>query len=241
MPDICSDGSTGVAQVRALHDADTAGSTEALSVLITSHLWITWLNVAIERVHQARSVRDKVVLLAAEGQNISPLLGLEFEASVVAVAASASALDALYGSAVIPANARDHGTNRPGKIREALKHVFDTGQVNTVWVGEFNWLFDLRDAAVHAGDTPPSPPPRRPRPLLQAPKPPAPHPIAGSAAQELSHYSVDSAERAVKFALSVFRWCVDHPRPKDPNAPRWAAEMLAVIEELEQRGPGETS
>lgn len=99
-------------------------------------------------------------------------------------------LDALYGSTVILQAARGHGPHRPAKIREALKRVFNTGQVNTLWVAEFNWLFDLRDAVIHAEEKPASP---------------VPHPAAGNTAPEHARYSVESAERAVDFALSVFR------------------------------------
>lgn len=64
-----------------------------------------------------------------------------------------------------------------------LKHVFDTGPMNNRWVSEFEWLFDLRDAALHAQE--------KPRPLV-------PHPLGTGAAQEDVDYSVESAERAIK-------------------------------------------
>lgn len=70
---------------------------------------------------------------------------------MVAVAASVYALDTLYGSTVIPPEVRalraGKRTRRPGKIREALKQIFGYGAVNSQWVTEFEWLFDLRDAA----------------------------------------------------------------------------------------------
>jgi hypothetical protein len=80
------------------------------------------------------------------------------------------------------------GTKRHGKIREALKQVFDTGPVNHEWVSEFGWLFDLRDAAAHAEESP---------------KTPVRHPIGTDTAPEQVDYSVESAERAVAFALGL--------------------------------------
>ena len=145
-------------------------------ILITAHLWSTWLEVAIEHAEEARRARDEMTRLRAEGKEFALQLGSEFRASVVAVAASAHALDALYGSTVIPESARGHGQNRPGKIREALKRVFDTGPVNTPWVTQFCWLFDLRDAVVHAEEKP---------------APPVPHPAAGNTAAEHARYSVE--------------------------------------------------
>ena len=77
---------------------------------------------------------------------------------------------------------KGRGTKRHGKIREALKQVFDTGQVNTKWLADFDWLFDLRDAALHAEEKP---------------RPPVPHPLGTNTARENVDYSIESAERAV--------------------------------------------
>jgi hypothetical protein len=145
----------------------------------------------------------------------------EFQSSLVAVSASAHALDALYGSTVIPQTVRDRWidkrTKRHGKIREALKQIFDTGQMNANWMADFDWLFDLRDAALHAEEKP---------------KPPLPHPLGTNTAQENVDYSVESAERAVDLAVSVLQWCVDHPRPRLPDATNWAAANRTAVHEL---------
>lgn len=106
-------------------------------IIITASLWFTWLEVAVERAKEARRIRAEMARLQGDDKPIVDLLNPEFEASVVAIAACAHALDALYGSQVIPASARDHGENRHGRIREALKRTFNTGPVNTRWVGEF--------------------------------------------------------------------------------------------------------
>src|SRR6266567_2420115 len=50
-------------------------------ILITTHLWITWLQVAIERTKAARLVREEMTRLLAEGEQIPQLLSSEFEAS----------------------------------------------------------------------------------------------------------------------------------------------------------------
>ncbi|MGP3991870.1 hypothetical protein [Streptomyces sp. 3N207] len=87
----------------------------------------------------------------------SSALNEEFDVALVAVAASAHTLDALYGS-VVPESRRaewkDNRTPRRSAIREGLKLVFGTGPRNTPWVDEFKWLFDLRDAAVHRREKP---------------------------------------------------------------------------------------
>ena len=154
----------------------------------------------------------------------SQLLSQEFRASIVAISASAHALDALYGSTVIPQTAHKLGQNRRGNIREALKRVFDTGKVNTPWVAQFEWLFEMRDAAAHA---------------QEEALPPEPHPVVGNTGQAHARYTVESADRAVDFALSVFRWCVDHPRPKPPGTAKWAADMTPTVTQLEAQRSGQ--
>jgi hypothetical protein len=150
-----SAGGPTLPQLVSVHDDDVAwGDDSQYKVLVTVHLWSTWLEVAVEQAEEARRARDEMTRLRSEGKEFAVQLGSEFRASVVAVAASAHALDALYGSTVIPRSARGHGQNRPGKIREALKRVFNTGPVNKPWVAEFDWLFDLRDPVIHAEEKP---------------------------------------------------------------------------------------
>jgi hypothetical protein len=197
----------------------------SVNISMTANLWLAWLSIAIERAMEARRVRAEMLLLRDQGGEIVDLISDEFQASIVAVAASAHALDALYGSAVIPQSVRDQWRTsgkgkRVGHIQEALKAVFDGGTVSKGWVSGFEWLFGLRDAAAHA---------------LEVAEPPVPHPAGVSTAQVYVSYSLESAERAVSFALLVFRWCVDHPRLINPMAVKWSADMHPLVEALERR------
>lgn len=191
------------------------------SILITSNLWYSWMKVAIEHMQMARAARAAAAAPGIPSNEVSTWMSREFQASLVAVSASAHALDALYGSTVIPQAVRDmwkgKGTKRHGKIREALKQVFDTGQVNTKWVADFDWLFDLRDAALHAEEKP---------------RPPVPHPLGTNTARENVDYSIESAGQAVDLAVSVLKWCVDHPRPNVTDAVAWAGANQASVQEL---------
>ncbi|MDG5807912.1 hypothetical protein P9869_35750 [Streptomyces ossamyceticus] len=161
----------------------------------------------------------------------SSALNEEFDAALVAVAASAHTLDALYGS-VVPESRRAElkakRIPRRSAIREGLKLVFATGPRNTPWVDEFKWLFDLRDAAVHHGEKP---------------QETVPHPDLGThTGPEYVAYSTKSADRAVELMLDVLRMCVDHPKPKAPTtrpqaptADQWAEGNKPVVTDLESR------
>jgi hypothetical protein len=80
-----------------------------------------------------------------------------------------------------------------------------------------DWLFDLRDAALHAEEKP---------------RPPVSHPLGTNTAWENVDYSIESAERAVDLAVSVLKWCVDHPRPNVTDAVAWAGANRASVQEL---------
>jgi len=145
----------------------------------------------------------------------------EFEAAIVAVSASAHSLDAFYGSSAISQAVRDQrkntSTRRHGKIREALKQVFNTGPMNNHWTSEFEWLFDLRDAALHA---------------QEKSGPPVLHPLGTGTAQESVNYSVESAERALNLAMSALAWCVDHPRESLPDTVSWVSLHKQTVAKL---------
>jgi hypothetical protein len=206
--------------------ADLCGGGKVVAhpggITITTHLWLTWMEIAIEQARLARRARAEMKRLYDDGDSGAALhlLSQEFRASIVAVAASAHAMDALYGSLVIPQTAHKLAQNRRGNIREALKRVFDTGKVNTPWVAGFEWLFQMRDAAAHA---------------QEGALPPEPHPVVGRTGQAHAQYTVEAAERAVDFALAVLRWCVDHPRSKPPATVKWTTDMAPMVTRLEDQ------
>jgi hypothetical protein len=201
-------------------------ATSSGLVSINNHLWSAWMKTAIEQAQRARQARGRLASYSWSPEQ-SPtaewiaMLEQEFQASLVAVTASALALDALYGAA-ISEQLRGSGSKRPrraGKIYESLKHAFDTGPVNEHWADEFKWLFARRDASVH--------PEEKPQPSDR-------HPLGMNLSPEYVQYSVEPAERAVAFALSVLRRCIDFPRTGNQESAAWTLRARSKVEELEQ-------
>jgi hypothetical protein len=124
----------------------------------------------------------------------------EMHPAMVAITATAHALDGLYDEirplAQLPAS--KGRPKRQRRILEALKHAFKVGKHGQIWLGELDWLFDLRDPAVHP---------------VKKTGPPIPHPSGwGNFAAEYTEYSADAAERALALLESVLRTCVANPR-----------------------------
>lgn len=51
-------------------------------------------------------------------------------------------------------------------------------------------------------------------------------------------YSMESATKAVELALSVLRWCVDHPRRNLVDAVQWAEVNKSTVSKLETEWTG---
>jgi hypothetical protein len=133
--------------------SDSAMAGDDLQISISYALWGQWGEIAVEREGIARAARAELVAQHRHGQDLAPAMLTELLASMVAISATAHALDALYGQLITPAikesGPRDD-QRREAHIRECLKRRFDTGKRDQDWVSRFKRLFDLRDAAVHA-------------------------------------------------------------------------------------------
>ncbi len=109
-------------QLVNIRDDDVCSADDSqFKILITVHLWSMWLEVAVEQAEEARRARGEMTRLRSEGKEFAALLGSEFQASVVAIAASAHALDALYGLTVIPENARGSRPEPPRQDPRSLE------------------------------------------------------------------------------------------------------------------------
>ena len=87
---------------------------------------------------------------------------------------------------------------------------------------DFEWLFNLRDAAVHHKETT---------------GPPEPHPIGVRTAAANVDYSLESASRAVDIVLDVLQLCVTSPRPATTA---WAEAMRGGVDLLVARRAART-
>ena len=125
----------------------------------------------------------------------------ETQAAMIAIAASGHALDGFYGKFryVVPETTRRlwsrNKTARSSQIFETLKAGFGAKIENLQT--DLKWLFGLRDAAVHFEEK------------AQAP---VVHPTAGRTSADRVTYSLEPAERAVRFMLNVLDSCTRCPK-----------------------------
>jgi hypothetical protein len=210
---------------QALEFTDATAVSDGITVSMGTALWIQWSSIAIEREGIARDARNRMVGLHRAGRQYGEPFETEFAASLVGVAAAAHALDALYGhlaDKAIKAVGPKDGKGRDAHIRDCLHRRFKlTNQVGTRWVTEFGWLFDLRDAAVHA---------------RYEVRPSVPHPSGVASSGTMNRdYSVEASIRANDLVFDVFDVCLGRPRKSDRVAVDWARDYRPAIEQLVER------
>lgn len=195
-------------------------------VLVKSHLWVRWAEIAITQRNLARQGREALLKQQSDQWDMA----LEWDPAMISIAASSHAIDAFYGEArdfiTVPislANAwKRKRTSRPGRIRETLKLGFDPGERLSAWDAEFKWLFNLRDAALHHTS-------------IAAPT--VPHPVLPvNVSPEVRDYSIEAADRAVGLMLDVFDTCLASPKSALPDLVKWATDLRPSVKALLEKG-----
>lgn len=122
-------------------------------------LWLKWCQIARRDSALAAEVRapdSHIDAMSAKLAHVDhpedtwgPRDVSELECAMSAIVAAALALDGFYGSvkAVIPAPKMNAARAR--QILELLKLGFAIGREAQRWMTDLDWLFDLRDRAVH--------------------------------------------------------------------------------------------
>ncbi len=182
------------------------------------HLWLWWAEIAIDQERLAREARAEALRITPTGDGFGEALIRETRASLIAVSASAYALDALYGVMADIIAPVETGT-RWSTLLETFKVAFYVhGRPGGGgWAGEFEWLFDLRDSAVHHDEEN---------------RESVPHLTGTNTSWANVAYSLESAERAVNLMLDVLDTAVLAPRP--PVA-EWACNHQHALEALRER------
>jgi hypothetical protein len=198
--------------------------TGSIQVLMKTHLWVRWAEIALAQRALARQGRQALLTQQATGSSLD--ITAEWDPAIISVAGSSHAIDAFYGEAkefiAVPdalAQAWEKNrTGRPERIQETLKLGFQIGRHARRWKTEFDWLFDLRDAAVHhTSDAAPS----------------VPHPVLPTnVSPEVRDYSVEAADRAVQLMLEVFATCLSSPRPALAELTKWATDLRPSVQAL---------
>lgn len=185
-----------------------------------------WLRIAEQASRESEAAR-RVALEAVtdDSETFSRALQHEFEASMVAVAASAFAIDAFFASVVEHApEARVSTKARHTTILETLKRAFSLSHAQlTAFQQPLRVVFHLRREAVH-------PPATWAEPVL--------HPAFNLGMEpRFVQFRAENAINAQLLARKLIAVCVRNPRPRYPVLVAWSEPLVDVVPEPAPR-PG---
>jgi hypothetical protein len=196
------------------------------SFSIGHHLWLSWLQIASDHTRAAEHERARSLQLAQAGEDPGPARTREMQNAMVAISASAHAIDGLYGEIklLIPVpdalvqTWEESDTPRSGRLSETFKIGCRLGDRTNRWPRQLKALYKHRDRLVHH--------------VLEL-KPAVAHPGDPliRVGQDMADYTLDTARESVDLAYDVALAVLQ--RAKAPELIRWAQGMDHTIRLLE--------
>jgi hypothetical protein len=201
----------------------TGGATSkafagSVTVQIASNFWMKWLEIAAEHARIAREARARAEQAPAGSPEMGQAFDDELKASLVAVTASAFAIDAWYIAVqpMIPTPQVGKKAGRDAWVIETLKAGFKLGPAAARWGSQIKPLYRLRDGVVHHTS------------IFSEGQP---HPTGlSNVAKENAVYTAEEAVRAVDLAVDVMTHCLATPRSRYPDLVTWCEDRAHVIE-----------
>ena len=186
-----------------------------LSVAMHQIMWARWTEVAVEHELEARGAFGELIAHPESG-----VILREFRASLVAIAASAHTVEAVFGDVkyLIPEQPRR------AKRHKVLRHAFGvafgvSGPEDQLLGRELSWLFTGRDSAAHP---------------YTEPEAPVQHPAGINTGAEHSHFNAVTSGRAVDTAMAVLKLAESPRQPDSRWIERWANEREPYHKNIEE-------
>jgi hypothetical protein len=192
-----------------------------VTIRITSNFDTKWFQVALEHERAALEARDRAIAAPDGSGEMAKAFDAELMAAMVAIAASAFAIDALYttlSDMLDPAD-RVRAKDRVGTIVETFKVALELGRRSQKWQTSIPALFDQRDELVHFRGKP-----------YEAMM----HPTGKSnVSRENVTYTAETTAHAVDLALEVLTTAYTSPRQKHAALVKWSESAMHVPPYLE--------
>jgi hypothetical protein len=208
----------------------------SVSVELGRDIWPVWLDIAVDKTATAEAAHSELLaaIEAKDNDQIANALDTESQSSMVAVAASAFALDAFYAAVKghIPelpeqqASWKASGAPRATYISETLIRGFRlSSQGKRMVRTDVKKLFQFRGWAVHphAGF-----------------RPPLHHPDLGTGVDWwYATYTAKLAHEATHMAVSLVGQCMRQPKPIHAELVEWApagnGQLQPILDAWEER------
>ena len=195
-----------------------------VSITLHQNMWARWIEVAVDQ--ELRAVQDITKLLEGDVSRLTD----EFHASLLAVTSSAYSIEALYAEVKyrIPPPTR-RAPARDSLLAGAFGTAFGLPETELrQMMSHFQWLFRLRDQAVHP---------------YTKPAVPEYHPAGINTGKENAAFNAVTSGRAVDAAMLLLDTAASPPAPLNRWIERWvesrAPYMVNVVHPLQARRASE--
>jgi hypothetical protein len=210
--------------MRAFIEALVSGKV-TITVRVQSNFDTKWFQIALEHERAALEARARAVAAEDGSSEMGQAFDDELRAAMVAIAAAAFAIDALYvkvSGMLAPAEHPrfDEGVKRAGRIVETLKVALELGARAQHWQRAIPELFDLRDDLVHFEG----------QPYETEPQPTG----KSNVSRESVIFTAGAATEAVDLALEVLSVTYSSPRKRHNALVKWAESAPHVPPWLEE-------
>jgi hypothetical protein len=213
----------------AAHGAEVRATAAAASTAVAtitakaaSNMWIKWSLIAIDHERDALIARRQAETIT-DSQRLGEPYEAEFHASLIAVTASAFALEAFanhltewLGASVPRTVVQKYNGRVPAavKVIEVVKDSFAVSAHEAYWSSEASTLFELRNDVVHFKPTW--------NELVS-------HPTGKShVVRETVIYSAERASSSVALAIEILTTCLHSPRSDRPQVVEWTGNVPHV-------------
>jgi hypothetical protein len=190
-----------------------------VALMVTSHFEIKWFQIAIEHERAALEARDRADA-ARDDTEWGVAFDDELKAAMVAIAASAFAIDAMHRTLDDMLAPTDRSRAKgEGRIVETFKIALELDKGGQEWQSSIHALFKQRGALVH---------------FRGKPHETVMHPTGKfNVSRETATYTAEATTRDVDLALEVLTTAYRSPRSKHAAIVEWAKSAAHVPAYLE--------
>lgn len=198
------------------------------NAIVRTYLWYVWAEIAVDNERLALTARGAI---EAEGRQVD-LVETEMKTCLVAITAAGHSLDSLQLALVelgqVPEDKlkrwRERGPKQQAKVAATLNLTFSEGRFGAALERNLDWLYGLRNTAVHN----------------QAPEGSIVfHPVFGTRTTPARvRYSVENASRAVEILLGILRTATTQSEVDAPATQEWSRSWRPGVSEIAGRRVG---
>lgn len=193
-------------------DVERGKRAPGFGVLTHQIMWARWIEVAAEHVNDAETCFEAIC-----AGDTSQLVE-ELRQSLVAIAAAASTVEAVYEDVRYLIPELDRQDTAPKRIADCLCAVFGIcGPAAVDLKDDLEWLFHRRNEAVHP---------------YAEPEAPRPHPSGLNTSAEASQFNAAESRTAFEIALAVLKHAEAPPKPANQWVERWRRERSEYHEQV---------